>query len=127
MVDSQKGRRKKEEGRRQEKTGSTLLLLSSFFLLSVTAQKAGAPPSFAVDPLWPKPMGNHWLLGSVTGIAVDAQDHLWVVHRGYDSFTARTEIGLATNPKTAEDCCVPAPFVRECATEAAGRARPEIR
>jgi DNA-binding beta-propeller fold protein YncE len=58
-------------------------------------------------------MGNHWLLGSVTGVAVDGQDHIWVVHRGYDSFTARTEIGLATTPKTAEDCCLPAPFVLE--------------
>ena len=50
-------------------------------------------PSFQVDPLWPKPLPNHWLLGSVTGVAVDAQDHIWVVHRGYDSMTARTEIG----------------------------------
>jgi DNA-binding beta-propeller fold protein YncE len=58
-------------------------------------------------------MPNHWLLGSVTGVAVDAQDHIWVVHRGYDSFTARTEIGAATNPKTADECCIPAPFVLE--------------
>lgn len=72
-----------------------------------------AVPSFAVDPLWPKPLPNHWLLGSVTGVAVDAQDHVWVVHRGYDSMTARTEIGAATNPKTADDCCVPAPPVLE--------------
>src|SRR5262249_14219825 len=57
--------------------------------------------------------GHYWLLGSVTGVAVDAQDHIWVVHRGYDSFTARTEIGAATNPKTADDCCVPAPSVLE--------------
>jgi DNA-binding beta-propeller fold protein YncE len=72
-----------------------------------------APPSYQVDPLWPKPLPNHWLLGSVTGVAVDAQDHIWVVHRGYDSMTARTEIGAATTPKTAEECCVPAPPVLE--------------
>jgi DNA-binding beta-propeller fold protein YncE len=72
-----------------------------------------APPSFQVDPLWPKPLPNHWLLGSVTGVAVDGQDHIWVVHRGYDSMTARTEIGAATTPKTAETCCVPAPPVLE--------------
>jgi hypothetical protein len=72
-----------------------------------------APPAFQVDPLWPKPLPNHWLLGSVTGVAVDARDHVWVVHRGYDSMTARTEIGAATNPKTAEECCVPAPPVLE--------------
>src|SRR5215470_13773372 len=72
-----------------------------------------APPTFQVDPLWPKPLPNHWLLGSVTGVAVDAQDHVWVVHRGYDSMTARTEIGAATTPKTADECCLPAPPVLE--------------
>ena len=81
--------------------------------ISLLIGAAPAAPTFTVDPLWPKPLGNHWLLGSVTGVAVDAQDHVWVVHRGYDSFTARTEIGLATDPKTAEDCCLPAPFVLE--------------
>jgi DNA-binding beta-propeller fold protein YncE len=81
--------------------------------LVVLAAAPATAPTFTVDPFWPKPLGNHWLLGSVTGITVDAQDHLWVVHRGYDSFTARTEIGLATTPKTAQDCCLPAPFVLE--------------
>ena len=76
------------------------------------AQQAAAP-TFQADPLWPKPLPNHWLLGSVTGVAVDAQDHIWIVHRGYDSMTARTEIGAATNPKTADECCVPAPQVLE--------------
>jgi DNA-binding beta-propeller fold protein YncE len=72
-----------------------------------------AAPSFEVDPLWPKPLPNHWLLGSVTGVAVDAQDHIWVVHRGYDSMTSRTEIGAATTPKTSDECCLPAPPVLE--------------
>ena len=72
-----------------------------------------AAPSFQVDPLWPKPLPNHWLLGSVTGVAFDARDHIWIVHRGYDSMTARTEIGAATSPKTSEECCVPAPPVLE--------------
>src|SRR5258705_10098689 len=80
---------------------------------AATSLMGQAPPSFQVDPLWPKPLPNHWLLGSVTGVAVDAQDHIWIVHRGYVSMTARTEIGAATNPKTAEDCCVPAPPVLE--------------
>jgi DNA-binding beta-propeller fold protein YncE len=73
----------------------------------------GPVPAFQVDPLWPKPLPSHWLLGSVTGVAVDARDHIWVVHRGYDSMTARTEIGAATTPKTADDCCIPAPPVLE--------------
>ena len=55
------------------------------------AQSAVQAPLFEVDPLWPKPLPHHWLLGSVTGVAVDAQDHIWVVHRGYDSKTVRTD------------------------------------
>ena len=86
--------------------------LAALFLTSTTPAGQAAP-SFEVDPMWPKPLPNHWLLGSVTGVAVDSRDHVWVVHRGYDSMTARTEIGAATNPKTAEACCVPAPHVLE--------------
>ena len=56
-----------------------------------------SPPRFEVDPLWPKPLPNHWLFGSITGVAVDSQDHIWVVHRGADSLNARTEMGAATN------------------------------
>ena len=92
-----------------------IVAASVFAVLSVFTLTSGAqaPPTYEVDPLWPKPLPNHWLLGSVTGVAVDAQDHIWVVHRGYDSMTARTEIGAATNPKTADECCVPAPPVLE--------------
>ena len=32
---------------------------------------AQAPPKAEVDPLWPKPLPNHWILGSITGVAVD--------------------------------------------------------
>jgi DNA-binding beta-propeller fold protein YncE len=68
-------------------------------------------PAYDVDPLWPKPLPNNWLLGSVTGVAVDAGDRIWVVHRGADSMNARTEIGASTNPKTAAQCCMAAPPV----------------
>jgi DNA-binding beta-propeller fold protein YncE len=38
-------------------------------------------PEFVVDPAWPKPLPNHWILGAVVGVAVDGRDHVWVVHR----------------------------------------------
>ena len=79
--------------------------------LSVSAAQAPRAPTFKVDPFWPKPLQNHWILGSITGIAVDAKDHLWVVHRGAASLNARTEIGLAASPPSAESCCLPAPVV----------------
>jgi hypothetical protein len=79
--------------------------------LAAAAAQTPQAPAFQVDPFWPKPLPNHWLFGSITGVAVDAQNHVWVVHRGAASLNARTEIGLAANPPTAETCCLPAPFV----------------
>src|SRR5258706_13859866 len=38
-------------------------------------------PMFEVDPLWPKPLANHWLIGMTIGVSVDAQDNIWIVHR----------------------------------------------
>ncbi|HEX2487807.1 MAG TPA: hypothetical protein VHR27_00305 [Blastocatellia bacterium] len=67
-------------------------------------------PIFKVDPLWPKPLPNHWVLGSVTGVAVDARDHIWITHRGADSL-GNNEKGAILNPPTG--CCVPAPQVLE--------------
>ena len=68
-------------------------------------------PIFEVDPLWPKPLPNNWLLGSAIGVGVDSRDHVFVIHRR-DSFNERTEIGAATDPPTGE-CCVPAPNILE--------------
>ena len=48
----------------------------------LTAQAQGAAvqaPRFEVDPLWPKPLPNHWVLGSLGGITVDEQDHVWIL------------------------------------------------
>ncbi len=45
-------------------------------------QAAGVQaPRFEVDPLWPKPLPNHWILGQTIGVSVDAQDHIWIIHR----------------------------------------------
>ena len=46
------------------------------------AQQAAAArvPSFRVDPSWPA-LPNRWVLGEVTSVAVDARDHIWVLHR----------------------------------------------
>ena len=90
-------------------TRTAVLVGAATLLLGV----AEPVPRFEVDPLWPKPLPNHWILGSVAGVAVDAQDHVWLVHLGMSSLTARTEAGIATNPPTAETCCAPAPPVLE--------------
>src|SRR6186713_440152 len=38
-------------------------------------------PRFEVDPLWPKPLPNHWVTASTIGVSVDAQDRVWTIHR----------------------------------------------
>ena len=70
-------------------------------------------PMFEVDPFWPKPLPNHWLLGSSVGVTVDPRDHVFIVQRGASTLNAGTEIGLATSPRTAEHCCIPAPPILE--------------
>jgi hypothetical protein len=78
---------------------------------SETQSEGKMAPMFEVDPFWPKPLPNHWILGSTIGLAVDSRDHVYIIHRR-DSFNERTEIGAATDPVKA-DCCIPAPNVLE--------------
>jgi len=77
-----------------------------------TAAQAPAAPSFAVDPAWPQ-LPPQWTLGQVTGVAVDARDHVWVLHRPW----SLTDDEKAQNPEAA--CCTAAPHVLEF--DAAGR------
>ena len=74
------------------------------------AQQVDAP-RFEVDPMWPKPLPNHWVLGNVIGVGVDNRDHVYIVHRN-DTLDPLTEAGAAANPPISE-CCVPAPPVLE--------------
>ena len=68
-------------------------------------------PIFEVDPLWPQPLPNHWLLGTTIGVSVDNRDHIWIIHRG-DSLSAG-EVPAAQDPPNAVECCFPAPPVLE--------------
>jgi DNA-binding beta-propeller fold protein YncE len=58
------------------------LELGVWLAAGVAAQQAVTPrpPVFQVDPAWPA-IPNNWVLGEVTSIAVDPQDHIWVLHR----------------------------------------------
>jgi DNA-binding beta-propeller fold protein YncE len=82
-------------------------------------QPGGTPrgrvaPRFVVDPFWPKPLPNNWLLGQVAGIAVDAEDHIWIIQR--PASLTEDEAGAAQDPPRS-DCCVPAPPVIEFDSE----------
>lgn len=89
----------------------------------------GTAPSFVVDPGWPKPLPNNWIIGDIGGLYVDRHDHIWVYHRpraldstdsGAQGEAGKDEKG---NPISAmghprrygqlSGCCIPAPSVLE--------------
>ena len=79
-----------------------------FFFAFLMSSIHGNAQTFQVDPFWPKPLPNRWILGQVSGIATDRFDRIWVVHRP-GSLTPR-EVAAAQKPPEAK-CCVAAPPV----------------
>ena len=71
----------------------------------------GQAPYFEVDPLWPKPLPHHWLLGAAVGVSVDERDHIWIIHRSSATLDDN-EKGLELMPPRGE-CCAGAPPVLE--------------
>ena len=60
-------------------------------------------PQFVVDPFWPQPLPNKWIMGRTIGIAIDERDHLFVVHRDQDSMFMSQELGLDLG---RAECCL---------------------
>ena len=79
---------------------------------AVARGKGTEAPMFEVDPFWPRPLPNHWVIGSAVGITVDSRDHVFIIHR-QQSLNPNTEISAGTEPPSAPYCCVPAPPVLE--------------
>src|SRR5262245_9092268 len=81
---------------------------------AAAAQAGGAKqaPRFEVDPLWPKPFPNHWLLGNTIGVSVDSRNHVWIIHRSSASL-GNNEKGMELQPPTSSHCCKGAPPVIE--------------
>src|SRR5262245_44080542 len=71
------------------------------------ASKATQAPRFEVDPFWPKPLPNHWLLGNTIGLHVDEQDNVWIIHRGAANLN-NDERGIDNK---IYECCTGAPPV----------------
>jgi DNA-binding beta-propeller fold protein YncE len=97
--------------------GACLLALAALLASPSAAQRApGVAPKFRVDPAWPRPLPNRWLLGQVSGVAVDANDHVWIVQR--PRTLTEDERGAALTPPRSS-CCLPAPPVMEFDAEGA--------
>jgi DNA-binding beta-propeller fold protein YncE len=75
-----------------------------------------AAPRFHVDAAWPLPLPHGWILGQVSGVASDAEDHVWVLQR--PASLSEDERGATLVPPVSK-CCAPAPPVLEF--DAAGR------
>ena len=97
-----------------------LLVAGSVRSIAVEAQP-GAPagPTFKVDPTWPQEFTNHWVMGAVTGVFVDAKDHVWVTHLP-ETLTEEELYEVQTPPMGT--CCKPAPAVIELDAARQGRA-----
>jgi DNA-binding beta-propeller fold protein YncE len=84
-----------------------------FGVLTFVAAQNRAPaqaPMFEVDPFWPKPLPNHWVLGSTIGLSVDDRDHVWILHRPN---TVEDNFKAADFTPPIGVCCKVAPPVLE--------------
>lgn len=87
------------------------ILLATIALCAATpaaAQTPRAAPQLQVDPFWPKPLPNDWVLGQVSGVAVDSRGHVWIVQR--PSSLSERERGAEQTPPLGK-CCRAAPPV----------------
>jgi hypothetical protein len=60
-------------------------LVAAMAILALTsvavAQSKDAVHHYAVDAMWPKDLPDNWTLGQVSGISVDREDNVWIIHR----------------------------------------------
>ena len=83
-------------------------VLAGYGWLQHTAAQSVQAPYFEVDPLWPKPLPNHWVIGSTIGVSADGRDHIWIIHR--PGSLVDNELALDTGKGS---CCSAAPPVLE--------------
>jgi sugar lactone lactonase YvrE len=89
---------------------ATTLVVFPSYAAGQSAAAAKNVPSFKVDPSWPQEMPNKWILGAVTGVFVDAKQHVWVTHLP-ETLTPE-ETAVEQKPPIGT-CCVAAPPVLE--------------
>jgi len=95
----------------------------------------GKTPGFVIDPGWPQPLPNQWLLGQIGGLYVDRHDHVWVYQRPRSLTTEEAGqetsmpgekdgdgqpvngLGQVRSNGPVADCCRAAPSVLEFDTD----------
>jgi hypothetical protein len=101
-------------------TGLLALLVALGLSQSVLQRTAAAQakggvqaPRFEVDPMWPKPLPNHWIYGNVIGVGVDTRDHVYIIHRTdiASNNIDPKEAYASLNPPSSECCKIAPPVV----------------
>ena len=78
------------------------IFLSAVILGSAATRAADSEtPRFVVDPFWPKPLPDRWVTGSVGGVCVDRQDHVFGVNRA-DLTAMEQRVGKQPAPTVIE-------------------------
>jgi len=77
-------------------TTAAIRIFCFLVLIIVPAARAQNPPIYEVDPTWPKPLPNKWLMQGIPVMVTDKDDHIWVFNRPRD--INPDESGAATTP-----------------------------
>jgi len=98
------------------KTAITCSIVACAAIVAGLASRLGAQdaPAYKVDPFWPKPLPNKWIMQQVPTLTVDKDDHIWVFNRSRQ--IRPDENGASTNPPRT-DCCTAGPTVLEFDTD----------
>jgi hypothetical protein len=84
------------------------IVMFLFVISTCGTARAQEQPVYKVDADWPKQLPNNWIMGQVGGVAIDKEDHVWVLQR--PGSNVKDDLGLAQNPPVSM-CCISAPPV----------------
>ena len=90
-----------------------LFMAAGLLLASPAAGMAQDVPAYRVDPFWPKPLPNKWIMQQVVDIQIDPQDHVWMINR---PDPRPDETGATAKPPRTE-CCVIGPEIMQFDTD----------
>ncbi len=93
---------------------AAVIALGVWAITPVPVARAQNPPTYKVDPFWPKPLPNKWIMQQVPTLTVDKDDHIWVFNRSRG--IRPDENGASTKPPRT-DCCIAGPSILEFDTE----------
>jgi len=85
--------------------GMGSVLISKRTVLQASSVTA---PKFEVDPYWPKPLPNKWVIGQTIGLSADPSDNIWIIHRPGSMEYKETYL-----TRNESECCTAAPDVLE--------------